>query len=323
MEIRIRNQRDFLRETKLPGAVFRGQTHDFGNLTPSYYRKDWEFDLDALAELASEYYLEIHDRLHKVNYGASVYEGGYERSRGPFPDLSWLASGGEDTGPLIPIRVEMPFNRIILAFKAMTDPQAAEELTDLEAHDDELNWEKFEKEAGFMKLYKEPSYKLARLQHYGIPTPALDVSFDPYVALWFATHQLIVDRKSRTGFYEKSGHEGVVYVLKPAEHEIADLRRQHIVPLGGLRGHRQEGALLLGASRTEPDLSRCIVKKLIVTAKLLKPRIWRLRQRLRARRLNQSFLFPTGSKDSFYGMLLHDKRGKYAELAKWVIEYVH
>src|SRR5262249_6682118 len=45
------------------------------------------------------------------------------------------------------------------------------------------------------------SYRQAVLQHYGAPTPALDVTFDPGVALWFATHRYKADATRVARYY--------------------------------------------------------------------------------------------------------------------------
>jgi hypothetical protein len=52
---------------------------------------------------------------------------------------------------------------------------------------------------------------MAILQHYGLPTKALDVTFDPNVALWFALH--VAKRAKRRLWFEDSPQDGYVYVL--------------------------------------------------------------------------------------------------------------
>jgi hypothetical protein len=52
---------------------------------------------------------------------------------------------------------------------------------------------------------------LAILQHYGLPTRGLDVTFDPRVALWFAIH--VARRKKRRLWFEDSPEPGYVYAL--------------------------------------------------------------------------------------------------------------
>jgi hypothetical protein len=52
---------------------------------------------------------------------------------------------------------------------------------------------------------------MAILQHYGLPTKALDVTFDPNVALWLALH--VAKRAKRRLSFEDSPQDGCVYVL--------------------------------------------------------------------------------------------------------------
>jgi hypothetical protein len=52
---------------------------------------------------------------------------------------------------------------------------------------------------------------IATLQHYGLPTTALDVTHDPRIALWFALHT--VTRVGATLQHERSPDDGYVYVL--------------------------------------------------------------------------------------------------------------
>jgi hypothetical protein len=66
-------------------------------------------------------------------------------------------------------------------------------------------------EAGVDSSLSERAFQLALLQHYGVPTPALDVTYDPLIALWFATYRFI-SIKERAGYYAKSDDTGVVYI---------------------------------------------------------------------------------------------------------------
>jgi hypothetical protein len=318
IEIRVKTARAFARESALPGAVFRGQTADHGSLRPALYRGAFTGDVEALAELLSRYYIEVYDRVHELSHRGARYADGLERSR--YPSLEWLF--GSDAVEDAPgVRFEPPFHRTVLSFKAMTDPDARWELAELEAQDDILHWERFREESRFMDAYREAPFRLARLQHYGVPTSALDVTFDPYVALWFATHRFVRCGHQR-GYYANSDRDGIVYVLSPPLHVVGDLRRTHVAPLGGLRAVRQEGGLLLGATETESDLSRFVVKKLIVPPNTLKPPVSHRRQRRRFRRFRQDYLFPSGSEDELYGTLLRDRTGPYEALTRWIVEYV-
>jgi hypothetical protein len=52
---------------------------------------------------------------------------------------------------------------------------------------------------------------LAILQHYGLPTKGLDVTFDPRVALWFAIH--VARREKHRLRFEASTEPGYIYAL--------------------------------------------------------------------------------------------------------------
>lgn len=73
-------------------------------------------------------------------------------------------------------------------------------------------------------------YLLALLMHYGFPTPSLDVTPDPAVALWFALHREVRDRVGRVRYADVSPSDvdadPVVYVyLQPnrRDHPVVEL----------------------------------------------------------------------------------------------------
>jgi hypothetical protein len=81
-----------------------------------------------------------------------------------------------------------------------------------------------------------------------------------------------------------------------------DLSKRVItVPLGGLRGWRQEGALIFGSSLDDPDLMKYVVKKITVFPGTFDPNDDRLRL------FTQQRLFPTPDEDDFYRGLLRAK----------------
>jgi hypothetical protein len=119
----------------------------------------------------------------------------------------------------------------------------------------------------FITRYRDRGYALARLQHYGIPTAALDVTHEPLVALFFATHSFKRTADGRA-YYVPAEEEGVVYLLRLGLGSLVDLRLRPVAPPGSERGLRQHGGLVLAATDKDPDLSRYVAKKIVVSHRL-------------------------------------------------------
>jgi hypothetical protein len=81
---------------------------------------------------------------------------------------------------------------------------------------------------------------LAFAQHYGLPTPALDVTTDFGVALWFALHTL-TGSGGTTKVGLPSGGEGVIYVIAGGAGEYFG---EDLPNLTALRPRRQHGGFL-------------------------------------------------------------------------------
>lgn len=155
--------------------------------------------------------------------------------------------------------------------------------------------------------------KAALLQHYGVPSTGLDVSFEPLVALFFATHRFL----PKAGRYFQKANDGVVYILNPNRKCLQDLRGGKNLPSAGLRGKRQHGALLFASNPDEVDLSSYIKHKVIVSEKTWdesNPEI---------NKFNESILFPSIDEDEFYRKLLEVKQdADKLDILRWVTEYI-
>jgi hypothetical protein len=169
-------------------------------------------------------------------------------------------------------------------------------------------------------------YPIALLQHYGVPTTALDVTYDPLIALWFACHRFVRPVLSKgtapssAATYEMNPDEGVVYLLKPIgrEYEVEDLTRGGNLPIAGLRGVRQRGGLLLGATKQKPDLSHLAVHKVYVAPGTFNPYV------VPFSGYNQKLLFPPPLEDHFYRELLaarHSSDVSTQQLANFIVIY--
>jgi FRG domain len=149
---------------------------------------------------------------------------------------------------------------------------------------------------------------MAMLQHYGAPSGTLDVSFDRCVALWFACH--VYDAKNGHAFYRPNDRPGVVYVMQVPDEHLIDIRGgekvefdegEKTIPIAGLRGWRQHGGLVHGATRDDRDLIKYVIKKITVMPGTFDQNDDRLRL------LNQQWLFPSPEEDGFYRELLNAK----------------
>ena len=161
-------------------------------------------------------------------------------------------------------------------------------------------------------------YRYAILQHYGAPTPALDISFNAGVALWFATHEFRSDPGGVAHHYQ-SQECGVVYLISHSKDLVIDLRGKQELPAAGLRAQRQEGCLLLGVTTQQSDLSHHIVDVLEVDLSVF------LSAPASVSSLKQSYLFPPRNEDLFFDALLNARLSKNEterELGKYFTVYV-
>jgi hypothetical protein len=177
----------------------------------------------------------------------------------------------------------------------------------------------------------------AILQHYGLPTRALDVTLDPNVALWFACHR--AEKVEGNLHYTKSPESGYVYALWiPVTIAGADdggrsyrwaQRRGHrhgvksvssplelalLVDLSAsmtmierdvrTRAVRQRAALLLG-NVNRPDWATNACAEYLVGKIIVAPQVLRgLEVKASTARYRTSFLFPSPSEDRLLSALL-------------------
>jgi hypothetical protein len=281
--------------------VFRGQSTDYPTITPSLFRLREPLDLKPLLKAADSLYMTAHKVVEEL-LRIREQDDYYSRPLGSSEELD------EDAPTGLLGRLNAWFSKKL--FPAL-------HRRDDDDDDDGRNWMKLPMGSGMgtAESYsalsgeiwsRSPSEgsKMALLQHYGAPSGTLDVSFDRYVALWFACH--IYMRKDGYASYRRNDKPGVVYVLDVPDALVIDLRGGETftfdagpstIPIGGLRGWRQHGGLVF-ASRDEPDLTKYLVKKISVAPGLFDQNDDRLKL------FTQQRLFPGPEEDGFYRTLL-------------------
>jgi hypothetical protein len=308
--VHIHSFKQFLDETpRTSGVVYRGQARDYGTLIPSIFRKTQALDEDASMFLFYE--------LHREIYGE------FEREiEPPTEEPSYQATNSYRAVESDPPESGSGFGQWLGLEEWPEDQEKWGTYVDFSNQDDSELWSDLGPGHGLGDGYNmfQPNYPppepmstdvLARLQHYGIPTPTLDVTFDRIIALWFATHRF-KETGPRSGYYVRNDDGGVVYVLQPPPSAVYDLRKQYARAIAGWRGTKQEAALLLGATADKSDLSHHVIKKLLISPKVFDEitvlgtlRVPRLRE------ISQHYLFPPD--DKFYRLLLDAKHGNQAE----------
>lgn len=144
----------------------------------------------------------------------------------------------------------------------------------------------------------------AILQHYGMPTYFVDVTRDPQVAAWFATHQHVSKDHVYVGgafrrfphtWHEKQTVSGYVLVLgvPDVDRLIHDRRLFDLssLPATFVRPHRQRAWLMLNRPPTKPDPNDFVIGMIEVTSNFTSSH-------------SQRTLFPTTDEDPCYARLL-------------------
>ena len=302
------------------GKVFRGQSTDYPTVTPSLFRRREPLDLAPLLKAADDLYIKAHkvvEEMMRIRKNDDYYSrplSDYEEDAEDLP-RGWLG------------RLSAWFGKKLLPTLHRRDRDSDElDLFNLPVGSGMGSEESYSPLFGEVWA-RSPSEgsRMALLQHYGAPSGTLDVSFDRYVALWFACH--IYMTNGAYASYRKNDKPGVVYVMDVPDDLVIDLRRGETftfnegpktIPIGGLRGWRQHGGLVF-ATAEEPDLIRYVIKKIIVAPGLFDQYDDRLKL------FTQQRLFPGVHDDGFYGALLdarHDPHEPTRRLVSFFPSYV-
>jgi hypothetical protein len=269
-------------------VYFRGQTHDFATISPSLFRGDASHP--AFEELVVGLYIETYG----VGNWDEMRKRYLEATEPPPPDPV-----GGSWWPMKDFSFELPdFTPAIGQSFFNVVPEDAL---------DRLAW-------AIQERWRHHSDAL--LQHYGVPSRALDVTSEPWIALWFATNAFAHRADGTVYFAPEPDGSRVVYVFgAPDPEELVDLGvsvdfasfgypeldRDGGVPYFGLRGISQRGLLLLGATAERPDLR----PRTIATIELA-PGDWSS-DTLTKTGYTYASLIPPPERDRFYSALLHER----------------
>lgn len=158
----------------------------------------------------------------------------------------------------------------------------------------------------------------------------MDVTDDPFIALWFATNAFKRNPDGTAIFTPTETGERVVYVFKEPKSDLLDLQviasakqfgfeGEQDVPYYGLRGVVQKGLLLLGATRHNPDLREQVSAVIHLVAGGWSHDI------LKAQKYTYPEMIPPRDVDPFYAALLKERanrNSKFQRVVQHIIEYV-
>jgi hypothetical protein len=293
---------DFARRGK---TYFRGQVNDYPQVLPSLFRTgaitDSEFQKLICGLYISCYNIGDWHEIHQKEI-----ERFNENYPDPIPGIFNLSPGG------INFNWQFPSER---PFKQSWFNYDLDEFIERVRESFEKDWTK---------------HSDALLQHYGVPSRALDITDDPLVALWFATNAFRRNPDQTATFVPTDGQKRIVYVFRDPKTEVINLqliasaadfgfKGVEEIPYFGLRGIAQKGLLLLGATKDRPDL-----REHVSAVICLMPGEW-CTGTLASRRYDYRTIIPPPDIDRFYAALLRERattKSEFKKIAQQVIVYV-
>lgn len=286
-------------------AYFRGQVNDYPQVLPSLFRAGAISD-DTFEKLIVGLYLDCYN-IADWHLMQEEQRQEFEDSFNPIgPIVNLFPHGMKDDGPAFP--TEPPF-------KSSWFNYDIDEFKDRLKESFKQNWS---------------NHSDALLQHYGVPSRALDVTDDALVALWFATNAFRRNPDNTAKFEPTDGMNRIVYVFTNPPMTIVNLQRiasateigfEGIpeIPFFGLRGVAQKGLLLLGATPEKPDLREHVSAVVQLT-----PGTWS-ESVLTSQGYEYKKLIPPPDVDRFYAALLKEQSvagSEYGKVVRQIIQYV-
>jgi FRG domain len=304
--------------------LFRGQAKEYPGIIPSLFRTDPPLDLRPLVRPAKDLYFTAHkvneeiSRFHDEEF-AHHYGPRSRSDDDPGEDTGWLDRLWLWVGKKLGINVSFS-----LAGDDDPDPDNPYSMGFPETVGSGFGTRDMYPDlcGEFVKMQFDYEYNdwlpMGLLQHYGVPTGTIDVTYDPAVALWFACFRYARPQGDVAAYYEANPEQSVVYVMDAPSGRLIDLRAGETVPIAGLRGRRQVGGLLLGATADQPDLSDVVVKKIQVAPGTFDSKHTSLEK------LTQRYVFPPPQDDVFYRVLLEAKESTdpaVRNFARYIVKY--